>query len=304
MMHDPYMGHPARFAHEIISPEKGETSSEDVSHREEDGAVKTCETSVSEKLVEVRQQVIETLLEIDDIKLQVNPQLLAQYARTIGYLEDDLFKWQLKARRCKRRFALAQAAANKREPIVLDEIDSTLDDEFAEWEAQLAERMASQLQLLEALSGSRPLSPSEERELKELHRKLIRRLHPDIHPDLSEDAQRFFLIAQAAYENGDVDTLRVVDTATEDYEEHADTAGLSEDNVAIELAMAEAQLNVAREQLDVLKHSHPYTLAELLSDPVELAHRTKEFKMEIERQKEVVRTYESGIVSLMEGEAR
>lgn len=72
----------------------------------------------------------------------------------------------------------------------------------------------------------------------------------------------------------------------------------------IELAMAEAQLNVAREQLDVLKHSHPYTLAELLSDPVELAHRTKEFKMEIERQKEVVRTYESRIVSLMEGEAR
>lgn len=80
--------------------------------------------------------------------------------------------------------------------------------------------------------GSRPLSPSEERELKELHRKLIRRLHPDIHPDLPEDAQRFFLIAQAAYENGDVDTLRVVDTATEDYEEHADTAGLSEDDVA------------------------------------------------------------------------
>ena len=260
----------------------------------------TSATSTSEKLAEVRQQVIDTLLEIDDIKLQVNPQLLAQYAKTIGYLEDDLFKWQLKARRCKRRFALAQAAANKRVPIALDEIDSELDDEFAEWEVQLAKRLDDQLQLLEALAGSRPLSPSEGRELKELHRKLIRRLHPDIHPDLPEDAQRFFLIAQSAYENGDVDTLRVVDTATEDYEEHADTAGLSEDDAAIELAMAEAQLNVAREQLDVLKHSHPYILTELLNDPAELAHRTKELKMEIERQKEVVRTYESKIASLMD----
>lgn len=264
----------------------------------------TSETSTSEKLVKVRQQVIDTLLEIDDIKLQVNPQLLAQYAKTIGYLEDDLCKWQLRARRCKRRFALAQAAANKCEPIELDAIDSALDDELAEWEAQLAERMASQLQLLEALSGSRPLSPSEGRELKELHRKLIRRLHPDIHPDLPEDARRFFLIAQTAYENGDIDTLRVVDTATEDYEEQADAMDLSEDDAAIELAMAEAQLNVAREQLDVLKHSRPYTLTELLGDPAELAHRTHELKMEIERQKEVVRTYESKIASLMEGGAR
>lgn len=266
--------------------------------------MKTCKTSISEKLAEVRQQVIDMLLEIDDIKLQVNPQLLAQYARTIGYLEDDLFKWQLKARRCKRRFALVQAATSKREPIALDEIDSELDDEFAEWEMQLAERLDDQLQLLEALAGSRPLSPSEGRELKELHRKLIRRLHPDIHPDLSEDAQRFFLIAQAAYENGDVDTLRVVDTATEDYEEHADATNLSEDDAAIELAMAEAQLNVAREQLDVLKHSRPYTLTELLGDPAELAQRTHELKMEIERQKEVAGTYESKIADLMEGGTR
>ena len=73
----------------------------------------TSETSTSEKLTEVRQQVIDTLLEMDDIELQVNPQLLAQYTKTIGYLEDDLFKWQLKARRCKRRLVLAQAAANK-----------------------------------------------------------------------------------------------------------------------------------------------------------------------------------------------
>ena len=298
------MGHPGHVAHEIISPETGETSSADVSRQEEDDAVNTCETSTNKKLTEVRQRVIDSLLEIDDIKLQVNPHILAQYAKTIGYLEDDLYKWQLRSRRCKRKFALAQAAANRREPVMLDEIDNALDEEFAEWEAQLTERMNEQLQLLEAFTGSRPLSPSETRELKELHRKLIRRLHPDIHPDLPEDAQRFFLIAQTAYENGDVDTLRVIDTATEDYGEQADAMDLSEDDAAIELAMAEAQLNVAREQLDVLKHSHPYILTELLNDPAELAHRTKELKMEIERQKEVVRTYESKIASLMEGGAR
>lgn len=264
----------------------------------------TCETNTNEKLAEVRQQIIDVLLEIDDIKLQVNPHILAQYAKTIGYLEDDLYKWQLRSRRCKRKFALAQASANRREPVMLDEIDNALDEEFAEWEAQLAKRSADQMELLEILARSRPLSPSETRELKELHRKLIRRLHPDIHPDLPENAHRFFLIAQTAYENGDVDTLRVVDTATEDYEEHSDAANLPEDDTTIELAMAEAQLNIAREQLDALKRSHPYVLAELLDDPVRLAERKDELESEIARQKEAVRVYETKIAELIEGERR
>ena len=68
--------------------------------------------------------------------------------------------------------------------------------------------------------------------------------------------------------------------------------------------MAQAQLNVAREQLDVLKRSHPYTLAELLNDPVELMQRTHELKAEIERQKEVARVYEAKIAELMEGGRR
>lgn len=298
------MGHPVHVAHEIISPEKGETSSADVSRQEEDDAVNTCETSTNKKLTEVRQRVIDSLLEIDDIKLQVNPHILAQFAKTIGYLEDDLYKWQLRSRRCKRKFALAQASANRRELVMLDEIDNALDEEFAEWEAQLAKRSADQMELLEILARSRPLSPSETRELKELHRKLIRRLRPDIHPDLPENAHRFFLIAQTAYENGDVDTLRVIDTATEDCEEIEDMASPSEDDTAIELAMAEAQLNVAREQLDALKHSHPYVLAELLDDSVRLVERKDELESEIAHQKEAVRVYEAKIAELMEGERR
>ena len=264
----------------------------------------TYKTNSVERLSEIRQRIVDTLLEIDNVKLQVNPRILAEYAKTIGYLENDLYKWQLMSRRCKRKFALVQASVNRLEPVSMSEINDTLDDEFAEWEAQLAVMVSDQLQILETLTGSQPLSPSEARELKALHKKLIKRLHPDIHPNLPEDAHRFFLIAQSAYENGDVDTLRAVDTATEDYEEDVDETVYSEDDAELELVMAEAQLNIACEQLDVLKRSHPYILLNFIRDPIALMQRKSELESEIERHKGVAKAYESKIASLLGGERR
>lgn len=257
-----------------------------------------CETIDQERLTQMRLQIVETLLEIDNINLQVNPRILAQYAKSIGYLENDLCKWQLKARRAKRKFALAQAAANKGEKVSLQGIEETLDDEFAEWEAQVSKQMADQLSLLETLAGSRMLSPSCARELKALHKKLIKRLHPDLHPSLPAEGHRFFLIAQSAYENGDLDALRAVDTATEDYEQDAIASEATADELEIEIVMTEAQLNIAIERLEMLKKSHPFILTELLDDPIKLAQKRKGIEEEIERLREATKAYEAKIASL------
>lgn len=206
----------------------------------------------TDRLADLRQQVVDALMEIDNINLQVNPHILAEYAKSVGYLENDLYKWQLKARRAKRKLALAQASANKGEVISLDKIEDVLDSEFAEWEAKLSSRLNDQLKILETLAGSRALSPANARKLKALHKKLIKRLHPDLHPDLPEDAHRFFLIAQSAYENGDLSMLQTIDTATEDYEDAGAKPEPTEYDLEIEIALAEAQLNIAIEKLNAL----------------------------------------------------
>ena len=41
-------------------------------------------------IAEARVRIAGLLLEIDDIVLQVNPQIEAEYATKIGYLENDL----------------------------------------------------------------------------------------------------------------------------------------------------------------------------------------------------------------------
>ena len=263
-------------------------------------------TTLKDQLDQTRQQVLDVLFEIDDINLQVNPQIQARYAKSVGYLENDLFKWQLRARRAKRKFALIQAAANRGEEVHIEAIELTLDEEFAEWEARIAAQAAEQLEMLEALANTRPMSPREARELKELHRKLIKRLHPDLLPGQSEDAQRFFLVAQTAFEAGDLRTLRIVDVATEDFEtgsDDLDKTDASEGELEIELAMVEAQLNIATEQLEALKHSHPYILLELLDNPIKLVERQHELEAQIEEQKKTVQAYEERIQALQGDES-
>ena len=213
------------------------------------------EETMQEELASVRQQIVDTLLEIDDIILQVIPQIQVQYVKSVGYLENDLFKW----------------------------------------------RSAAQLELLEQFSNTRFLSRSESRELKQLHRTLIKRLHPDIHGDLPDEAQRFFMIAQKAYENGDLDMLRMVATATEEYETREAAPKeeeLTEAQLEIDLTMAQAQLRLLEEKLEHIKSTYPYNLVELLDNPAKLADRRAELKAMIGQQKEVYTTYEQKIAQL------
>lgn len=64
--------------------------------------------SILDELVATRRRIIEVLFEIDEIRLQVNPQILAEYAGAVGYLENDLYSWQLKARRLRREATSAR----------------------------------------------------------------------------------------------------------------------------------------------------------------------------------------------------
>ncbi len=110
--------------------------------------------TVKQEISEVRARIAGLLLEIDDIILQVNPRIEAEYATKIGYLENDLLKWQLAARRARRRYALAQARANSGMTFEADEFEDQLDDELEEWENLLARNVKSFLEAAERYAGS------------------------------------------------------------------------------------------------------------------------------------------------------
>lgn len=257
--------------------------------------------NVTEEISEARASIVELLLQIDIIVLQVNPHIEAEYATKIGYLENDLMKWQIAARRAKRRLALAQARVNSGKGFEPGEFEAQLDEELAEWERLLASSVEAFLEAAECTAKSRPLSPSESRELKELHREIIKRLHPDLHPGQHVDAARFFAVAQAAYENGDLNTLRAVAVATEGMNDDPDDIELSEDEAAIELELVLAHKRVVEQRLKELKRSNPYALKEKLEDGEWLISRTSELKRQINEQKAAAKAYDARFRALSEG---
>lgn len=154
------------------------------------------------------------LFEIDDTELQVNPRIKVGYNVKIGCFENELFKAQIEVRRAKRKLALAQAQANRSDAVVDAKLEESLQEEFAQWEAELSARVNEYMQNLEVRASSRALSARDSRELKKLHRTLIRRLHPDANIGHEEKCERFLLLAQTAYEHGDLGLLKSVEAST------------------------------------------------------------------------------------------
>ena len=248
----------------------------------------------------VRERIAEVLLEIDHITLQVNPQILADYAIKIGCYENELFKEQIAARRAKRRLELAQARVNTGRLVAEHEIEETLDEEMAAWEEQLEHQIETYLATLERHAKSSTMLPRDAREVRDLHRKLVKRLHPDLHPLQSETEQRLFAILQEAYRAGDLETLRSLDVASAYVDQEMHSVRESEDEARVEYELLCAQLSVTQERLDVLKNSVPYILGEKLASSAWVHKRVQELKQEIEEQQEARKAYDDKYAAFKE----
>ena len=254
------------------------------------------------ELERLRTRLSDVIFEIDDIELQVNPAIKRDYAVKIACLENNLLEADIEARRAKRKLAMARVQANMGEPIAEDLIESMLQDEFASWEASLKEHLDDYLKHLEERASTRAMSAHDTRELKRLHRLLIKRLHPDTNIGREEECERFFLLAQAAYENGDLDLMRSVEAATT----HLGSGGRaeSEDEAQAEIAIVQARVDIAQGKLNVLKTSNPYALKEKLDDAQWVAETVMDLKERTAQHRRARDYYLDEYRSLKEGGCR
>lgn len=254
---------------------------------------------------EARSAIAAVLFEIDDITLQVNPQIESDYAIKIGCWENELLQAQIAARRSRRRLALAQAQVNEGRGVDAAAIEGALAVEFEEWELQLKAMVETYAKALEQRAQTRPMSLAEQREFQSLHRKLVKRLHPDLHPGQPEEAARFFLVAQTAYKHGDIELLRSIAAATESFE--ASEAQGEEpwdiDGLFAEYELALARLRVVEKQLAELKGRNPYALGALLSDLEWVTGTVCSLKEKVGQQREAKRLYDERFARLAGGDA-
>lgn len=264
------------------------------------------ETLAAERLRDqiraVRESILALVVRMDDIRLQQLPQIRADYALKIGCWEQALLEAELAARRAKRRLALAQAQANRGHAPQMEAIETRLDAELAKWMEKVEQARLVYEQAMAYLTSTSPMTRRDSVELKRLWRTLARRLHPDICTSGDEGSTELFLLAQAAYKNGDVAALRSLEVATRHLEKGDDLQDVDDvDILGQELELARIEEGVVRERLRELEECEEVRLGRLLADPEWVTTRTTELRRGVEEWEHVRDGYDNRLKELREG---
>lgn len=245
----------------------------------------------------LRTELSMLYLERDNLLYQECKNIEMAYMLAVGALEYKVFELDCQVRRLKRKAELIQAKKNRQEKVILSQIDSTLDIEFAEYQAQLDEQIEKINMALER-SQLAELSDDENRELKKLYRAIVKALHPDLHPDITEAQEQLFMSAVEAYEHGDLSALRIISAMVE-----APDIPDEKENSMVMLVREKERLTKLvqsiNEKIDEIKSEFPYTMKSFVGSPEEINARKAELQEVIDSLKELLEAYNERIKEML-----
>jgi Mg2+ and Co2+ transporter CorA len=220
------------------------------------------------------------------------------YMLSIGALEFKAYEIECAIFRLKRKVELIQAKKNRQEKIVLSQIEASLDAEFAEYQEKLNERVEKMNAALERSHGQL-LTEKESRELKKLYHAIVKALHPDLHPDLSDAKIQLFHNAVEAYQNSDLNRLRIIDTmVSEPVVPTKKSAGLAV--LMKEKERLTTLLQSIKDSITQIKSEFPYTMKSLVHSPEKIEARKTELEKHIVELNEALAAYTARIEQMLE----
>lgn len=245
----------------------------------------------------LRTEISMLLLERDELHLVVCKNIETAYMLALGSLEYKAFELHCKFLRLKRKIDLVQAKKNRQEKVVISVIERILDEEFEEYQQQLDEQINKMNKALDHSKG-RPLTEEETKEVKKTYRNIVKALHPDLHPDITPAQIQLFQNAVQAYENGDLNSLRIIsEMVAEPVIPEKSKNGLT--ILAKEKERLSKTIELIREQITEIKSEYPYTMKDLVDDPEQITKKKAELEETINELKEAYDIYAARLKEML-----
>ncbi len=253
--------------------------------------------SIKDEIKKLKTELSMLLLEHDELVYIISKNIETSYMLKLGYLEIEAYKLNCEILRLKRKIQLIQAKINHQKKIVLNDIENILSNEFQEYQNELDKQINKMNDALNR-KNSPFLSDEETLELKKLYRSIAKVLHPDLNPDLSSEKLQLFYNAVQAYKNGDLDSLRIIDSILDKNTtvEHQNQLSVLKNE---KLRLEDSISNICNSIKNV-KDNYPYKLKEILEDENLFISKQLELQNIITSSKDLILHY-TGVINKLLG---
>ena len=249
----------------------------------------------------LRQELVRLVEERDNLIYTTCPNIKMRYMLEVGYLEYKVYELSLKYQRLKRKKELIQAKVYREEKVIIIEIDEALDKEFEKYKEDLVEKLNEVNESIKRSEGEF-LSDVETKDLKDMYKKVVKKLHPDINPNVTEAEKELFVRAVEAYKEGDVASMKLIYIVSGADEEVKDDESKLKTvlDMAEEKARLEKLAENIRKNMDEIKNRFPYTLKAYLDDDELMKERQDDLRGTIEDFENAIKDLEEAIAKLLE----
>lgn len=226
--------------------------------------------------------------------------LKTQYIVKIGYLEHELYDLDIKLGVAKRKIELAQEALSQNNKVNLSLIEAEIKREFCEF-LDIIDSKEQEIKIAGYFNSVDRLTEEEYQDLRKYYKSIARLILPDINPNLNEVQKALWEKANIAYENGEVQFLKIIYKLAND-----EAFGLKEfEEVSISemdkrIVDFENKINKDLRDIQALQDNFPFNKEELLKDEGKIKEIQKNLRSNISDGNAILKLMEEHLLMLLD----
>ena len=239
---------------------------------------------LKEELNILNKKYLKLYEEMEDLNKKKEA-LESLYMSRLGALIFLKFENEIEYRKLKKKFNLIIKCKNKNEKIDINNIDNILKKELESFYKEL-EDIRERMKISKMYLESPTLSDEEIKNIKDIYRKLAKKLHPDINRNLTEKEINLWNKVKEAYENNDLISLIVLDGLVNKIEIKDD---ISASNIEENIEKIKDKIEKLKLINEEVLNEFPLNLREVINDNNFIENKKEELNKEIKIYKEKIK---------------